>query len=353
MKRILVVKVTSLGDVIQAQAVVGDLHRAFPGVIVDWAVDEAFADIPRWNPGVERVLCAPLRRFKKMRNLRDLSAIWSSISDLRREKYDLVVDLHGVYKSAIISFLTRSKRRFGYSRANLGEAGAAFAYTHRFAPRRDDNAWEGMRRTLSETFGYSIEPFPPAVLAIPKPKVAPQAASDMPFALLFHATSKAEKKWPAANWIAVGKALVERGLTPLLPWGTDAERIEAEAIAREVPNSRVLPRLTIEEIAQHVDLAALVVGTDTGLVHLASALRKPTVMIFSATSRPHFGVNIPGVCLSVGDEGRPPSVEEVLAAIRAVEPEKQEAAGQAPTSTQCHTAPDSNSTPPATKPASR
>ncbi|VXB75081.1 Lipopolysaccharide heptosyltransferase I [Burkholderia sp. 8Y] len=353
MKRILVVKVTSLGDVIQAQTVVGDLHRAFPGVIIDWAVDEAFADIPRWNPGVERVLCAPLRRFKKMRSLRDLSAIWSSVSDLRREKYDLVLDLHGVYKSAIISFLTRSKRRFGYSRVNLGESGAAFAYTHRFAPRNDANAWEGMRRTLSETFGYSIDPFPPTAFAIPKPKAPPQAVSDMPFALLFHATSKAEKKWPTTHWVAIAKALVERGLTPLLPWGTDGERTEGEAIAREVPNARVLPRLTIEEIAQHVDLAALVVGTDTGLVHLASALRKPTVMIFTATSRPHFGVNIPGACLSVGDEGRPPSVEDVLAAIRAVEPAKREAGRQATTSTQCHTALDSNSTPPATRPVSR
>ncbi|SAL17572.1 lipopolysaccharide heptosyltransferase I [Caballeronia telluris] len=319
MKRILVVKVTSLGDVIQAQAVVGDLHRAFPGVQIDWAVDDAFADIPRWNPGVARVLCAPLRRFKKMRSLSDLSAIASSISDLRREKYDAVLDLHGVYKSAIISFLTRSKRRFGYSRVNLGERGAAFAYTHRFAPRHDANAWDGMRRALSETFGYAIEPVPPTVFSIPKPKAAPDAAKDTPFALLFHATSKEEKKWPAANWIAVGRSLVERGITPLLPWGSDAERREGEAIAEGVPGARVLPKLTIEEMAQHIDLAALVVGTDTGLVHLATALRKPTVMIFTATSRPHFGVQIPGVCVSIGDEGRAPTVDEVLDAIASVE----------------------------------
>lgn len=318
MKRILVVKVTSLGDVIHAQSVVGDLHRAFPGVTIDWAVDDAFADIPRWNPGVARVLCAPLRRFKKMRSLGDLSAIWSSISDLRQERYDAVLDLHGVYKSAIISFLTRSKRRFGYSAVNLGERGAAFAYTHRFAPRNDANAWEGMRRTLSETFGYSIEAVPPTVFSIPKPAAKPEAVKDMPFALLFHATSKDEKKWPTANWIAVGRSLLERGITPLIPWGSEGELREAEAIAQGLEGARVLPKLSIQEIAQHVELAALVVGTDTGLVHLATALRKPTVMIFTATSRPHFGVEIPGVVRSIGDDGRPPSVEEALAAIAEV-----------------------------------
>ncbi|SAL20079.1 lipopolysaccharide heptosyltransferase I [Caballeronia humi] len=318
MKRILVVKVTSLGDVIHAQSVVGDLHRAFPGVTIDWAVDDAFADIPRWNPGVARVLCAPLRRFKKMRSLGDLSAIWSSISDLRQERYDAVLDLHGVYKSAIISFLTRSKRRFGYSAVNLGERGAAFAYTHRFAPRNDANAWEGMRRTLSETFGYSIEAVPPTVFSIPKPAAKPEAVKDMPFALLFHATSKDEKKWPTANWTAVGRSLLERGITPLIPWGSEGELREAEAIAQGLEGARVLPKLSIQEIAQHVELAALVVGTDTGLVHLATALRKPTVMIFTATSRPHFGVEIPGVVRSIGDDGRPPSVEEALAAIEGV-----------------------------------
>jgi len=319
MKRVLIVKVSSLGDVIQAQAVVGDLHRAFPGVQIDWAVDENFADIPRWNAGVARVLCAPLRRFKKARNLGDLQAIWSSVLDLRRERYDAVFDLHGVYKSAIISFLARSKRRFGYANVNLGERGAAFAYTHRFTPRYDANAWQGMRQALADTLGYSIDAAPPSVFAIPKPAKPLAVPRDTPFALLFHATSKPEKKWPVDNWIAVANAVAQRGMTPLLPWGSDAERLDAEAIARGVPAARVLPKLTIEEMAQHIAVAALVVGTDTGLVHLASELRRPTVMIFSATSRPLFGVDVPGLSVSVGDSGNPPSVDQVLSAINSVE----------------------------------
>src|SRR6266702_2224640 len=128
MKRILIVKVTSMGDVIQAQPIVSDLKRAFPGVEVDWAVDESFAEIARWNPGTDRVLCAPLRRFKKARRWSDFKAIWESIAELRAYRYDVALDIHGVYKSAIISFLSRSRKRLGYGNKHLGERGAAFAY---------------------------------------------------------------------------------------------------------------------------------------------------------------------------------------------------------------------------------
>lgn len=318
MKRILIVKVTSLGDIVHGQPIVSDLHRAFPGIKVDWAADAAFADILRWNPGIDRVLCAPLRGFKKQRSAAGLKSIWASIGELRHEKYDAVIDVHGVYKSAIIAFLARSRRRYGYCKADLGESGAAFAYTDRFEPRGDLNAWDGLRRTVSQTFGYSIEGAPHFGLRIPAPAVMPEAAKHAPFALFFHATSSAEKKWPIEHWHRIGRDMTELGITPLLPWGGEAERQDAIAIADGIPGSVVLPRLSVEAIAQHIEMAAVIVGTDTGFVHLASALQKPTVMIFTATSRRHFGIDVPGLSKSVGDGGRPASIDEVREAIEAV-----------------------------------
>ncbi|RAD03791.1 glycosyltransferase family 9 protein, partial [Burkholderia multivorans] len=143
MNRILIVKVTSLGDVVQTLPVVADIHRAFPGVTVDWAVDESCAEVVRWHPGVSTVLCAPLRRFKKLRNAGDLKAITASIGALRAHRYDAVIDLHGVYKSAIIAALARAARRVGYQTQDLGETGARFAYSHRFGPRPACDAWHG------------------------------------------------------------------------------------------------------------------------------------------------------------------------------------------------------------------
>ncbi|MGF6768780.1 heptosyltransferase-1 [Paraburkholderia sp. GAS199] len=318
MNRILIVKVTSLGDIVHGQPVVSDLHRAFPGVKVDWAADSAFADILRWNPGIDRVLCAPLRGFKKRRGLDELKAIAASIGELRQVKYDAVLDLHGVYKSAIIAFLARSRRVYGYRKEDLGENGAAFAYNVRYQPRGNLNAWNGLRQTVSQAFGYQLEGAPNFGLRIPAPAVAPEAAKHAPFALFFHATSSDEKKWPVEHWHSIGRSLLDQGITPLLPWGSDAEHKDAIAIAAGIPGSVVLPRLSVEAVAQHIDMAALIVGTDTGFVHLSSALQKPTVMIFTATSRPHFGIDVPGLSMSVGDEGRPATVDEVREAIGTV-----------------------------------
>ncbi|RKP44944.1 lipopolysaccharide heptosyltransferase I [Trinickia fusca] len=321
MNRVLIVKVTSLGDVVLAQPLVADLHRAFPGIEVDWAADASCADVPRWNPGVSRVLCAPLRRYKKQRGGADLKAIAASIAELRRVKYDAVIDVHGVYKSAIIAFLARSRRRYGYRSNDLGEQGAAFAYTRRFAPRDGSvGACEGMRKSVAGALGYVVDGAPRFDLAIPKPVALPEVARGGPFALLFHATSGEAKKWPVERWHQVGRHLIERGMRVALPWGSESEHAEAVSIAAGIPDAIVLPRLRVEEVAQHIDQCALVVGTDTGFVHLASALDKPTVMIFTATSRKHFGVGMPGRSVSVGDDGAAPSVAEVCEAIETVWP---------------------------------
>lgn len=318
MKRILLVKVTSLGDVVQTHPVVADLCRAFPGVRVDWAADEAFADIIRWNPLVERVLSAPLRKFKKARNWSDLKAITASVRELRAEKYDLVLDLHGVYKSAIIAFLANARRRYGYTTKDLGERGAAFAYSARFGPRPDSGAWRGMRISVAEALGYTFVDPPNYNLHLPDCGGGLGIPADAPIAMLFHATSADEKKWPLEHWTEVGRNLVARGFRVVLPWGTAEERRAAEQIAALVPSAWVLPRLSVAECAQWIQASDLVVGLDTGLVHLAYALGRPTVMVFAATSREHFGIETSARSLSVGDQGRPPEVAEVLAALSRV-----------------------------------
>jgi heptosyltransferase-1 len=315
MKRILVVKVTSLGDVIQAQAVVADLKRAFPGVAVDWACDDAHAEVARWNQSVDRVLCAPLRRFKKARRWADFKAIAASIAELRAYRYDVVLDIHGVYKSAIIAFLTRSKRRLGYHSKNLGEQGAAFAYTGRFKVRRDVNAWQGMRDTVADALGYAADG--PAVynLRIPPAERPIVDAGGKPLAVLFHATSKDDKKWPVAHWVAVANELVQRGFYVVLPWGSESERHEALQIVEQVPQAQVLPQLSVTAIAQLIDASAFVIGVDTGFVHLAHALGKRTVMIFIATSPTHFGNEAPYRSTSIGDGHSVPPVARAIEAI--------------------------------------
>jgi len=318
MKRILIVKVTSLGDVVEALPVVSDLRRRFPGVKIDWAVDESFAEIVRWSAGVDRVLCAPLRRFKRTRGWPDLRAIAGSIAELRSERYDAVIDIHGVYKSAIIARLARGRRRIGYQSADLGERGAAFAYNERFAPRPDCGAWHGMRVSVGDAFGYPIDTPPDFDLRVPRGGTPALPAPDAPVALLFHGTSKDEKCWPVAHWVTLGRELAARGMSVEVPWGSDAERARALEIASEVPGASVLPKLTITQVAHRIEDASLVVGADTGFVHLAHALMKPTVMVFVATSPSLCGIQAPGRTISVGDGAGVPPVAQVFDAVRRV-----------------------------------
>ena len=323
MKRVLIVKVTSLGDIVQALPVVADIKRAFPGVQVDWAADEAFAEVAQWCEGIDRVLFAPLRRFKKARSWADFKAIAVSIAALRAHRYDFIIDIHGVYKSAIIAFLARSSRRIGYQSQDLGERGAAFAYTGRFGPRPECNAWHGMRISAGEALGYEVQG--PAVydLKLPEPAKPPFAGERAPVAALFHATSKDYKKWPPSHWAVVGAELAQRGFRVVLPWGSEGERREAEQIAAQVPGARILPKMSVTEIAQMIDACALVLGTDTGFVHLAHALQKRTVMVFVATSPAHCGVDAPFRSISVGDGFSVPPISDVLDAIDYVHMEPQ------------------------------
>ncbi|MFM0324781.1 lipopolysaccharide heptosyltransferase I [Caballeronia glebae] len=318
MKRILIVKVTSLGDIVETLPVVADLRRAFPSAKIDWAADGAFADIIRWNPGVDRVLSAPLRKFKKARNWNDLKEIGASIGELRAEKYDVILDIHGVYKSAIIAFIARGRRRYGYLNKDLGERGAAFAYNARFGPRPLTDAWRGMRESVADALGYRLEDTPDFNIHLPAPTRDLNIPRDARIAMLFHATSADVKKWPKAHWGEVGRWLCARGYSIALPWGTERERDEAQAIAALVPGAIVLPKLSVVECAHWIQASELVVGADTGLVHLAHALQRRTVMLFAATSREHFGVNDPGRSVSIGEEGAPPDVAQVLAAIESV-----------------------------------
>jgi heptosyltransferase I len=325
MKRILIIKVTSLGDIVEALPVVADIKRAFPGVKVDWASDESFADIVRWNGGVDRVLFAPLRRFKKSRSWSDLKAIAASIGELRAERYDVIIDIHGVYKSAIIAALARSKRCYGYLAQDLGERGAAFAYNGRFGPRPKGDAWLGMRISAGEALGYKVDSPPDFNMRIPRDSDA-LPAPESPTAMIFHATSKEDKKWPVAHWGELCRALQARGLRIELPWGSDAEHATAVEIAGLVPGAVVLPRLSVKQVAQRIEDVAFVAGTDTGFVHLAHALLKPTLMIFVATPPEHLGVWAPGRSISIGDGHSVPPVQTALDAVDAVYPPRGDAA---------------------------
>jgi heptosyltransferase-1 len=307
--RILLIKTSSLGDVVHNLPVVSDLRRRYPEAEIDWVVEEGFVDVPRLHPGLRRVVPVALRRWRKSL----LTAVtWREIrsfrATLQAEAYDLAIDTQGLLKSALITRMARG-RRCGYAASSAREPLAAHFYDATFDVPNNLHAVERNRRLAALAGSYTAAPAPDYGIA-----VAPAPTLGMPHAVLLTATSRDDKLWPQESWIAVGQALHAQGLTCQLPAGSAPERERAAQIAQAIPGAAVLPAMSLKDLAGHLAAARIVIGVDTGLAHLAAALGRPTLALFCASDPALTGVLAATPAINLGTRGRPPTVGDVLAA---------------------------------------
>ena len=315
--RVLLIKTSSLGDVVHNLPVVTDLRARFPAAEIDWVVEEAFADIARLHPGVRQVIPVALRRWR--RSLLSPQT-WREIGSLRKRlvavRYDMAIDTQGLLKSALIT-RTVPTRRCGYAAASAREPLASGFYDASFEVSRSLHAVERNRRLAAQVGGYSIDDMPDYGIAVPPaPALCVPGGTPGPTAVLLTATSRDDKLWPEEHWIALGSELQAHGLHCQLPAGNSVERERTGRIASRIPEASLLPPSSIGELAAHLGAARIVIGVDTGLVHLAAALGRPTLALFSASDPALTGVLARGVAVNLGNRGLPPSVDAVLAAAR-------------------------------------
>ena len=279
--KVLIVKTSSMGDVIHTFPAVEDALHNRPGVIFDWCVEEAFAGIVALHPAIGTIHEVAIRRWRK--NLFG-GETWSEMAGLRRAlqagHYDLVIDAQGLLKSAVVARQAGAPVA-GFDRASAREPTATLFYGRKYAVPRDLHAIERTRRLFGLALGYR-----PDLSVLGSGIVAP--ASSMPAigeraAFLLHGTSREDKKWPVEDWIEIARQLVARRFTPVVTWSNEAERNVAEAIAGAVPKTVLIPRSPLSEIAAILGRSQIVIGADTGLTHLASGFGLPTVAIFLAT----------------------------------------------------------------------
>ena len=307
--RILLIKTSSLGDVVHNLPVVTDLRREYPEAGIDWVVEESFADIARLHPGVRRVIPVALRRWRKSLLTADT---WREMrafrATLQAENYDLVIDTQGLLKSALITRMARG-RCCGYDASSAREPLAARFYDATFEVPKNLHAVARNRRLAALAGGYVASAAPDYGIA-----VSPAPTPCEPVAVLLTATSRDDKLWAEDRWIAAGCTLHERGLNCLLPAGSATERERATRIAQAIPGAIALPPLSLPELAAQLADACIIIGGDTGLVHLAAALGRPTLALFCASDPALTGVVASTPAINLGSRGRPPSVEQVLAA---------------------------------------
>ncbi|MDP1597437.1 MAG: lipopolysaccharide heptosyltransferase I [Methylotenera sp.] len=322
MKRILLVKTSSLGDVIHNLPVINDILHHHPDAHIDWVVEEAFADIPRLHPKVKNIHQVATRRWRK--NLLKQNT-WHEIREckhlLSAQPYDAIIDTQGLVKSAIIA-CGASGQRYGYDKHSIREAFASHFYQHTYNISYQQHAVIRNRSLVAQSLGYIIPNGAPDY-GIHAPLLEIESLNieiNNPYVIGLHGTSRNSKLWPESHWISLAAALKAQQLKLLLPWASQAEYTRAHRIASVATNALVLPKLRIAQLASLISKARYAIGVDTGLSHLSAALSTPTVAIYTDTNPELTGVmagaNAPAI--NLGNINVVPNVDEVLKALEAL-----------------------------------
>jgi heptosyltransferase-1 len=314
---ILIVRVSSLGDVVHNMPMVADILRRYPDANIDWVVEEAYASLVRLNAGVRNVIPFALRRWRKSllaaQTRAEMRAFYRA---LRNESYDVVFDTQGLLKTGVVmgmAHLVPGGRRVGLANGTKGsgyEAVSRIFHTSSVPVGLHTHAVLRARLVAAAAFDYAIES--PADFNLRAPDRS-QAAwlPRQPYAVFFHGTARAEKRWDDAHWVHIARALASRGLQVLLPWGSEAEKQAAQQLAGQMQNAQVLPKLSMMDAVILAQQATLAVGVDTGLTHIAAAYNRPTVELYCDSPRWKTEGNWSENIINLGDLGKPPTVAEV------------------------------------------
>lgn len=333
--KILLVKLSSLGDVLHNLPIVWDLRARLPDAQIDWVVEEGYVHLlePLRSrdgfKGIDRIISFGLRRWKK--NLLKLST-WREFfafkKQLQEVSYDIVIETQGLLKSALVCFLARKSSNIVVSGlANATEFSgyepiARFFYNQSVQVPTQCHAIDRSRWVMSSALNW------PLVDRSVVTQFYPESYRDFldsnfskisegfkqPYVVCFHSTAREAKRWASQHWIALGKALAMRGYQVVFPWGNEKEKEVSIELATQVPGSVVPKAFSIEEAFFVISGAALTVGVDTGLTHLAAVLNKPTVEIYCDSPRWKTEGYWSQHIRNVGDTQAPPTVAEVIEA---------------------------------------
>ena len=301
--RVLVVKLSSLGDVVHTLPAAMDIQAKFPNAQIDWVVEPSFAPIVNACSAVHRVIACDLRHWRKDIWSQDTRVAWRAfLAELHQERYDAIIDLQGLTKSALVSWLARtSDKGKRYAMANATD-GSAYERPTRWAANvaielePHIHAMTRGRLLCAKALKYEV----PAILqyglspsknthAIDKLEASQDAIvkhqqtvhSNKNLVVFVHGTSRTDKEWPLANWHELGLRLSNAGYQIVLPHGNEEERLRSDAMAEMIPGAQVWPRMSLDNLMQAMAPAAGVIGVDSGLSHIAVALNLPHVQIYN------------------------------------------------------------------------
>jgi heptosyltransferase I len=290
--KVLIVKLSSLGDVLHTLPVVQDITIALPNAQIDWVVERSFADVVRRCQGVNKVIACELRQWRKTPFNHATKNAWRTFkAELQLEKYDAVIDLQGLTKSAAIAWLAKlspTGKRFAMANQTDGssyEAPTRWVADVAIRIELHIHAVQRARDLCAKALGYQIDESKqnkPHIKLTAGVFVADTAINNIAKSVVFaHGSSREDKLWPIENWIDLGRRLHAHGLGVAIAHGSDEEEQRSKSIALQIPDAQVLPRLGLDALLDVLGSSAGVVGVDSGLSHMAVALDLPHVQIYN------------------------------------------------------------------------
>lgn len=281
--RVLIIKLTSMGDLMHAFPALTDAVNNIPGITFDWVVDESFAEVPKWHPAVGRVMTTAHRRWKK-----DLVGAWKNKElshfhqTLNENDYDVVVDLQSNLKSAFVSWLRRGPVQ-GYDKHTCREKPAHWAYANHYSVDLHQHAIERQRQLFAKIFAYTLPTVPSDYGVVLDRCDLPAITLPEKYVVFVHNASWPTKLWPVESWQALLKKVEARGYSVLLPCGSNAEYERATVIAASGTLSTALPKMGLDEMAAIMLKAQAAVCSDTGLAHMAAVTSTPAITLYAVT----------------------------------------------------------------------
>ncbi|HHN8542405.1 lipopolysaccharide heptosyltransferase RfaC [Citrobacter cronae] len=281
--RVLIVKTSSMGDVLHTLPALTDAQQAIPDIHFDWVVEEGFAQIPSWHSAVDRVIPVAIRRWRKAWFSAPIKAERKTFRDaVRLLQYDAIIDAQGLVKSAALVTRLAHGIKHGMDWSTVREPLASLFYNRKHHIAKQQHAVERTRELFAKSLGYN-KPQSQGDYAIAQHFLTEVNADAGQYAVFLHATTRDDKHWPEANWRELIGLLNNAGIRIKLPWGAAHEEARARRLAEGFPYVDVMPRMSLEEVARVLAGAKFVVSVDTGLSHLTAALDRPNITLYGPT----------------------------------------------------------------------
>lgn len=278
-----------MGDVLHTLPALTDATQAIPALEIDWLVDEGFSPIPAWHPAVKNIITVPLRKWKKnIFSLKTAIEFFSFCIVLRKKKYDLIIDAQGLLKSAITAKIANGKIA-GLNKDSAREPISCFFYAKKYAIKKNQHAILRTRQLFAQIFNYPFEDKKINYgVHFDKLPILPISLENN-YVVFLHGTTWESKHYPNSYWKILLEKCHENNMIVYLPWGNDTEKLRAEKLIEGIPTAKILPRLSISQMAAVLKKATAVVAVDTGFGHLCAALGTPTISLYGPTDSKEIG----------------------------------------------------------------